>query len=78
MIQDTEIVLLLPDPMRRRPGRGAHLHVDPVCFASAFRRRAFGRALRVTAVTVGDELVAQVHDHTDGVANEVTPGRRTR
>jgi len=41
---------LLPDPSRRLPGRGAHLHPDPACFALAERRRAFGRALRVTGV----------------------------
>ncbi len=41
---------LQPDPDRRLPGRGAHLHPDPACFALAERRRAFGRALRVTGV----------------------------
>ncbi|MFD0520489.1 YlxR family protein [Paractinoplanes durhamensis] len=39
-----------PDPSRRLPGRGAHLHPDPACFALAERRRAFGRALRFTGV----------------------------
>src|SRR4029453_10990103 len=39
---------LQPDPNRRLPGRGAHLHPDPACFAQAERRRAFGRALRFT------------------------------
>ena len=38
------------DPGRRLPGRGAHLHPDPACFALAERRRAFGRALRFTGV----------------------------
>src|SRR5688572_26384039 len=41
---------LQPDPSRRLPGRGAHLHPDPACFALAERRRAFGRALRLTGV----------------------------
>ncbi|WP_310376218.1 YlxR family protein [Catenuloplanes atrovinosus] len=41
---------LRPDPRRRLPGRGAHLHLDPACFALAERRRAFGRALRFTGV----------------------------
>ncbi|MFB9695397.1 YlxR family protein [Amorphoplanes digitatis] len=41
---------LQPDPSRRLPGRGAHLHPDPACFAQAERRRAFGRALRLTGV----------------------------
>jgi predicted RNA-binding protein YlxR (DUF448 family) len=41
---------LQPDPNRRLPGRGAHLHPDSACFALAERRRAFGRALRFTGV----------------------------
>jgi len=41
---------LVPDPARRRPGRGAHLHLDPACLTQAERRRAFGRALRLTGV----------------------------
>ncbi|WP_203745305.1 YlxR family protein [Actinoplanes cyaneus] len=41
---------LQPDPSRRLPGRGAHVHPDPVCFGQAERRRAFGRALRLTGV----------------------------
>ncbi|MFD0581931.1 YlxR family protein [Dactylosporangium darangshiense] len=40
----------VPDPARRRPGRGAHLHPDSACLALAERRRAFGRALRLTGV----------------------------
>ena len=40
----------VPDPARRRPGRGAHLHPDPACLALAERRRAFGRALRIAGV----------------------------
>jgi uncharacterized protein len=43
-------VRLQPDPNRRLPGRGAHLHPDPACFVLAERRRAFGRALRLTGV----------------------------
>ncbi|MBX6356296.1 MAG: YlxR family protein [Micromonosporaceae bacterium] len=41
---------VVPDPARRLPGRGAHVHPDPGCFGLAERRRAFGRALRVTGV----------------------------
>jgi predicted RNA-binding protein YlxR (DUF448 family) len=41
---------VVPDPTRRLSGRGAHLHFDPACLAQAERRRAFGRALRITGV----------------------------
>jgi len=40
--------ILVPDPRGRLPGRGAHLHPDPGCLALAERKRAFGRALRLT------------------------------
>jgi predicted RNA-binding protein YlxR (DUF448 family) len=34
------------DAAARLPGRGAWVHPDPGCVASANRKRAFGRALR--------------------------------
>ncbi|MQA24196.1 MAG: DUF448 domain-containing protein [Micromonosporaceae bacterium] len=52
---------LVPDPTRRRPGRGAHLHPDPACLAQAERRRAFGRAFRVTGVID----IASLREHID-------------
>jgi predicted RNA-binding protein YlxR (DUF448 family) len=45
-----DVSVAVPDPARRLPGRGASLHRDPACLALAERRRAFGRALRVTGV----------------------------
>lgn len=38
----------VPDPRRRLPGRGAWLHPEPNCLSLAEKRRAFGRALRVS------------------------------
>jgi predicted RNA-binding protein YlxR (DUF448 family) len=38
----------VPDPERRLPGRGAHLHLAAQCFDQAERRRALPRALRVS------------------------------
>ncbi|WP_148574484.1 YlxR family protein [Nocardioides caldifontis] len=38
----------IPDPRRRAPGRGAHLHPTPECLELALRRRALPRALRVS------------------------------
>ncbi|MFC5981835.1 YlxR family protein [Knoellia sp. p5-6-4] len=40
--------LLVPDLRRCLPGRGAWLHPTVDCFDQALRRRAFGRALRVS------------------------------
>ena len=41
-------VAVTVDAAKRMPGRGAWLHPDPDCLAAAVRRRAFGRALRIT------------------------------
>ena len=41
-------VVLLPDERNRLPGRGVWLHPQQDCFQLADRRRAFGRALRIT------------------------------
>ena len=38
---------VVPDPVGRALGRGAHLHPTPECLGLALRRRAFPRALRV-------------------------------
>ena len=47
--EDQGRLILLPDPARRLPGRGASLHPDEHCLATALLRRAFARALRVSA-----------------------------
>ena len=39
--------VLVVDPGRRLPGRGASVHPDPACVELADKRRAFARALRV-------------------------------
>jgi uncharacterized protein len=44
------VFVAIPDPTRRRPGRGAHIHPDPSCLGRAEKRRAFGRALRVDGI----------------------------
>ncbi|CAA9341903.1 MAG: COG2740: Predicted nucleic-acid-binding protein implicated in transcription termination [uncultured Nocardioidaceae bacterium] len=38
--------MVVPDPDRSAPGRGAHLHPTGRCLDLAVRRRAFTRALR--------------------------------
>ncbi|HEX4701259.1 MAG TPA: YlxR family protein [Pseudonocardiaceae bacterium] len=39
--------VIVPDPQRRLPGRGAWLHARSECLRAAERRKAFPRALRV-------------------------------
>ena len=57
---------VVPDPQRRLPGRGAHLHPTPACLALALRRRAFPRALRVSGSLASgplEEYVARLDQH---------------
>ncbi|WP_203858336.1 YlxR family protein [Plantactinospora mayteni] len=63
---------LRPDPTRKLPGRGAHLHPDPACFTLAVRRRAFGRALRIAGVPDASELA----EHLQGVDDHDRPAGR--
>ena len=39
---------VVPDPSATLPGRGAWVHPTTACIENAAKRRAFGRALRVT------------------------------
>lgn len=48
------------DQRRRIPGRGAWLHARVDCVNAAVRRRAFGRALRVSVPLDVSELRARV------------------
>src|ERR1700712_3229613 len=49
---------LRPDPRHRLPGRGAWLHPNLGCLDAAERRRAFGRALRLSGQPDGTEVRA--------------------
>ena len=62
---------VVPDPGRRRSGRGAWLHPSPECAALAVKRRAFGRALRapVDAMTLEAALAAIGGSPHGGKAN---------
>jgi predicted RNA-binding protein YlxR (DUF448 family) len=60
-----DLIFVEPDPARIRPGRGAHVHPDPACLALAERRRAFGRALRVTGVVDTGPLAAMLASARD-------------
>ncbi|MCE5290329.1 MAG: YlxR family protein [Nocardiaceae bacterium] len=41
-------IAVVPDPARRLPGRGGWIHRSTECLQNAERRRAFGRALKVS------------------------------
>jgi predicted RNA-binding protein YlxR (DUF448 family) len=53
---------VIPDPRRRAPGRGAHLHPTPECLELALRRRALSRALRVPQGLDTERLEAHVKE----------------
>lgn len=70
-VQAPSGIRLEPDPTRRQPGRGAHVHPDPACLALAERRRAFGRALRLAGVALDTDPVrayVSEHDAVSGTA----------
>ncbi|HET7477506.1 MAG TPA: YlxR family protein [Dermatophilaceae bacterium] len=62
-------VVVVVDPRRRLPGRGAWVHPDPSCVERAIRRSALVRALRLGAAPVPDELVDWIR--REGAATHV-------
>lgn len=46
VLDERDPTRVLPDPTRRKSGRGAWLHPEPECVQQAARRRAFSRAFR--------------------------------
>jgi len=64
--------VVIPDPRHRLPGRGAWLHPEPGCLDMAERRRAFGRALRVS-----EHLDTSKVRHLLGTGESVEPADRT-
>jgi predicted RNA-binding protein YlxR (DUF448 family) len=69
---------LVPDPYRRRPGRGAHLHHDLACLEQAVKRRAFVKALRVTGVLDTGALTAYLTQYENEQREQPTVERTTR
>lgn len=69
VVWDQGTASLAPDPLGRRPGRGASLHPDPRCVDLAEKRRAFPRALRLD----GPLDVALVREHVAGLRRTTPP-----
>ncbi|MCX4094257.1 YlxR family protein [Nocardia sp. alder85J] len=60
-------VAVVPDPRHRLPGRGAWLHPSSACLSTAERRRAFGRALRVSGkldISALEHYLENRHEHS--------------
>ena len=66
--------LLVADPRRRLPGRGASVHPDPTCVDLADQRRAFPRALRLT----GPLDVTPVRQHLAQLPARAHPSDESR
>jgi uncharacterized protein len=67
-------VAVTVDVAHRLPGRGAWLHPDPRCLQEAVRRRAFGRALRITG---SPDITAVIERHATSDALD-PPGQENR
>ena len=69
-------LVVVPDPLGTAPGRGAHLHPTAACYELAVRRKAFGRALRITGGRGPGRLEsAAVGEYVTGAATEQTEDR---
>jgi predicted RNA-binding protein YlxR (DUF448 family) len=68
--------VVVPDPERRRPGRGAWLHPDVSCLDLAVRRKAFGRALRSSARPDTALVAGWVEDHAPERPSEKHDNRK--
>ncbi|WP_322919590.1 YlxR family protein [Nocardioides renjunii] len=71
---------LVPDPDRRAPGRGAHLHPTTECWELAARRRALPRALRSggpLADTPVADYLATVIDQSESPLDRPETGARS-
>jgi predicted RNA-binding protein YlxR (DUF448 family) len=70
------LLAVVPDPLGTAPGRGAHLHPTTACYELAVRRKAFGRALRISVGKVPGGLEsAAVGTYVAGHETEQTEDR---
>ncbi|SOD74169.1 hypothetical protein SAMN05892883_3350 [Jatrophihabitans sp. GAS493] len=60
------VQLVVVDPRHRLPGRGAWVHPTAECVALADRRRAFGRALRLSGIIDS----RSVNEYVDSISHD--------
>jgi hypothetical protein len=74
---------VVPDPQGTAPGRGAHLHPTAACYELAVRRKAFGRALRISSggapgglgsAAVGDYVAGRESKQTEAQTEDREEG----
>ncbi|WP_425464579.1 YlxR family protein [Nocardia yunnanensis] len=66
-VDSEQTVVVVPDPRRRLPGRGAWMHPSSACLSQAVRRRAIGGALRVSGhldISALEHYVENRHEHS--------------
>jgi predicted RNA-binding protein YlxR (DUF448 family) len=69
-------LVVVPDPQGTAPGRGAHLHPTTACYELAVRKKAFGRALRISGGRVPGKLEsAAVGEYVTRATPEQTEDR---
>ncbi|WP_257998243.1 YlxR family protein [Zhihengliuella halotolerans] len=62
LTQDDDGKSVVPDPRRRKSGRGAWMHPRPECAATVVRKRAFSRAFRAQVRMPADETISAAID----------------
>lgn len=61
LAQESGSTRVVPDPQRRKTGRGAWVHRDPECVRRAVSRNAANRAFRAQVVADEEELLAVIN-----------------
>ncbi|WP_344821807.1 YlxR family protein [Actinocorallia longicatena] len=57
--------VLVPDPRKRLPGRGASVHPDLGCLEQAIKRRAFIKALRLSGMPDSSDLLRYLQEGSE-------------
>jgi uncharacterized protein len=74
VLDETGHCAVIVDSAGSLPGRGAWVHPDQQCLEAAIRRRAIGRALRIT----GSPEVSAVVEYVEGIRPADQHGQENR